>query len=51
MDIDVYSRVFRIVNCDDFTRSYFANEGSDVGSPESYPDDQYAKTRSMINMK
>jgi hypothetical protein len=51
MDLNVYSRVFRIVNCDEFTRGYYANEGVDVGTPESYPDDQYEKTRTMANMK
>lgn len=51
MDIDVYSRVFRIVNCDDFTRAFYANEGIDIGQPESYPDDPFVRTRAMINMK
>lgn len=51
MDLNVYSRVFRIVQCDQFTQGYYANEGHDVGSPESYPDDPYARTRAMINMK
>lgn len=51
MEIDVYSRVFRVVDCDDFTRSFYANEGYNLGDSEAYPDDPFAKTRAMINMK
>ena len=51
MDLTVHSRVFRIVNCDEFTRSYYANEGGDIGAPENYPEDLFNKARSMINMK
>jgi hypothetical protein len=50
-NLDVYSRVFRIVDCDDFTKAFFANEGCDIGTPESYPDDPFVHTRAMINMK
>ena len=51
MDIDVYTRVFRIVNCDEFTRAFYANEGIDLGYPEAFPDDPFVHTRAMINMK
>lgn len=51
MDLNVYSRVFRIIDCDDFTRSYFANEGVDIGPAEDYPTDPFQHARSMINMK
>jgi len=51
MDLDVYSRVFRIVDCDSFTRDFYANEGINIGQPEGYPDDPFAQTRAMINMK
>ncbi len=51
MDINVHSRVFRIVNCDDFTRSYYANEGADIGQSEGYPEDLFDHSRKMINMK
>jgi len=51
MDFDVYGRVFRIVDCDDFTRQFYANEGIDVGQPECYPADPFAKTRAEMNMK
>ena len=51
MNLDVYSRVFRIADCDDFTKAHFANEGLDVGVPEAFPDDPFTHTRAMINMK
>jgi len=50
-NLNVYGRVFRIVDCDDFTRRFFANEGVALNPPESYPDDPFQKTRAMINMK
>jgi hypothetical protein len=40
-NLDVYGRVFRIVDCDDFTRRFFANEGVALNPPESYPDDPF----------
>lgn len=51
MDLNVYGRVFRIIDCDEFTRTYFANEGSDVGPAEDYPENPFEFARSMINMK
>ena len=51
IDLNVNQRVFRIIDCDDFTRAFYANEGVDIGQPEGYPDDQFEHARSMINMK
>jgi len=51
MNFNVYKRVFRICNCDEFTRRFFANEGVALGSPEGYPEDLFAHTRAMINFK
>ena len=51
MDLNVYGRVFRIIDCDEFTRSYYSNEGGDVGTAEDYPDNPFEHARSMINMK
>ena len=51
MDLNVYSRVFRIIDCDEFTRAYYANEGVDIGAAEDYPNDPFEHARSMINMK
>jgi len=34
MNLDVYSRVFRIIDCDEFTKAFYANEGLDIGTAE-----------------
>ena len=51
LDFNVYQRIFRIVDCDDFTRRFYANEGCPLNAPEAYPENLFAKTRAMINMK
>lgn len=50
-DLNVYGRVFRIVDCDEFTKSHFANEGVQLNGSEAFPDDPFVHTRAMINMK
>ncbi len=50
-NLNVYGRVFRIVDCDDFTRKFYQNEGYALNAPENYPDDPFQYTRAMINMK
>ena len=51
MNLNVYGRVFRIVDCDEFTRRFYQNEGRALNPPEQYPDDPFQQTRAMINMK
>jgi hypothetical protein len=52
MNLDVYGRVFRIIDCDDFTRKFYNEEGKiALNSPEGFPDDPFVHTRAMINMK
>lgn len=51
MNLPVYGRVFRIIDCDDFTRKFFANEGGQLRPAEQFPDDPFVQTRAMINMK
>jgi len=50
-DLDIYSRVFRIVDCDEFTRSFYADQGVALNGSENYPTDPFVHTRAMINMK
>lgn len=40
-NLNVYGRVFRIVDCDDFTRKFYENEGVALNTPEQYPDDPF----------
>jgi len=51
LNLELYGRVFRIIDCDDFTRKFFENEGLALNSAEGYPDDPFIHTRAMINMK
>lgn len=51
VNFNVYQRVFRIVNCDDFTRRFYSNEGQPLNPAEGYPEDLFSKTRAMINFK
>lgn len=51
MNLNVYGRVFRIVDCDDFTRRFFSDQGAELGQAEAMPDDKFATTRAMINFK
>ena len=51
MNLDLYGRVFRIVDADEFTRKFFANEGYALHAAEAFPDDPFIHTRAMINMK
>jgi hypothetical protein len=50
-NLNVYGRVFRIVDADDFTKRFYQVEGVALNKPEGYPDDPFQKTRAMITMK
>lgn len=51
IDINFYGRVFRIHDCDEFTRAFFANEGVTLGASENLPDDPFVHTRAMVDFK
>lgn len=51
IDINFYDRVFHIYDCDDFTRSFFANEGTTLGASEALPNDPFQHTRAMVDFK
>ena len=51
INLNIYSRVFRIVDADDFTKRFYSNEGVALNAPEQYPEDPFIKTRAMITMK
>jgi len=51
IDIEFYGRVFHISDCDEFTRSFYSNEGINLSAAEGLPDDPFVHTRAMINMK
>lgn len=44
-NVEIYSRVYRIVDCDAFTRWYYAQNGQDAGPAESVPLDAFEGKR------
>jgi hypothetical protein len=46
-ELSIYGRVFRLVDCDDFTRAFFSNNGVDLGNPENYPLDPFTKKHTV----
>ena len=51
INLDVYGRVFRIVDCDAFTKAYYQELGIALGKPEEYPADLNEKNRIMTSTK
>uniref|UniRef100_A0A5K3FLV1 EF-hand domain-containing protein 1 n=1 Tax=Mesocestoides corti TaxID=53468 RepID=A0A5K3FLV1_MESCO len=45
LSITIYGRVYRVTNCDEFTRNFFESEGIEVNEPESIPTDPYLEFR------
>jgi len=50
-NFEFYGRVFRIYDADEFTRSFYVNEGITLSACEALPDDPFVHTRAMVNMK
>lgn len=51
LNIAMYGRVFRITDCDEFTRVFYEEQGIDLGEAESHPEDRFDVTRLMVNFK
>ncbi|KAM7537138.1 hypothetical protein Aperf_G00000068386 [Anoplocephala perfoliata] len=45
MNITIYGRVYRIADCDEFTKKFFEAEGILLNEPESLPIDSYLVSR------
>lgn len=41
INLALYGRVFRVIDCDDFTRKFYSNEGFALNRPENFPDDPF----------
>lgn len=50
-NLNVYGRIFRICDCDEFTRRFYAEQGVQLSGSEVAPNDNFAHTRAMINFK
>lgn len=41
MELELYARKFKIVDCDQFTRSFYESEGIRQDTPDQYPEDPF----------
>lgn len=51
INLPVYERVFRVVDCDEFTRNYYAGKGIPLNPSEGYPADMYQTSRLLASTK
>jgi EF-hand domain-containing protein 1 len=49
--IDIYSRMFRIIDCDDFTRDFYSHNGVVLAAAEPLPENPFVHTRAMVGFK
>lgn len=42
-ELSLYGRVFRLIDCDSFTRQFFSDNGVNLGEPEEIPVDPFTK--------
>lgn len=42
-ELPIYGRVFRLTDCDSFTRAFYKQNGVDLAEPEQIPVDQFTK--------
>lgn len=48
--VDLHGRVFKITNCDQFTRLFLNRLGIAVPDPIAMPDDPYTKKRELVTL-
>lgn len=46
-ELPIYGRVFRLVDCDQFSREFYQANGVDLGQVESYPLDAFTKKHTV----
>lgn len=51
INLEVYGRVFRIIDCDDFTLKFYADLGTQLNPKEGYPDNLFEANRIMMRTK
>lgn len=47
-EIEIYGRVYKITNCDNFTRTFLNRCGIPVPDPINVPDDPYKQFRASV---
>ena len=48
-ELNLYSKVFKITNCDDFTRNFMRKLGVRMPDPSSIPSDPYSSYRKAVS--
>eukprot|EP01022_Parablepharisma_sp_SALTPOND_P024522 TRINITY_DN54511_c0_g1_i3.p5 TRINITY_DN54511_c0_g1~~TRINITY_DN54511_c0_g1_i3.p5 ORF type:complete len:284 (+),score=32.53 TRINITY_DN54511_c0_g1_i3:193-1044(+) len=51
VNLDIYGRVFRIIDCDEFTKRFYADLGATLNSSEAYPEDLHQANRLLAKTK
>lgn len=51
LNLDVYGRVFRVIDCDEFTKKFYADIGVALNAAEGYPSDLYEANRLLSKTK
>eukprot|EP01015_Nassula_variabilis_P010660 TRINITY_DN1860_c0_g1_i4.p1 TRINITY_DN1860_c0_g1~~TRINITY_DN1860_c0_g1_i4.p1 ORF type:complete len:571 (+),score=145.12 TRINITY_DN1860_c0_g1_i4:66-1778(+) len=51
INVELYGRVFRIVDCDKFTKHYYAERGIGLNPPEDVPEDPFDIQKQLKNLK
>jgi len=51
INLDLYGRVFHIVDCDEFTRKFYADLGVTLNPAEEYPTNLFATQRLLMKTK
>ena len=51
MSLDVYGRVFRIIDCDEFTAKFYEDLGVKLNNKETYPTDLFQTKRILTQTK
>jgi EF-hand domain-containing protein 1 len=51
ISLQIYGRVFRIIDCDEFTKKFYADNGVTLNPPEDYPDNLFEKDRILSKTK
>jgi len=51
IDLDVFGKVIRIIDCDDFTKEFYSQKGITLNASEKLPDNQYLKYRTLTSAK
>lgn len=50
-NINFYERVFRVVDCDNFTREFYEYMGKPLSLPEGAPKDSFETTKELKEVK